>query len=302
MGNGWIKLHRVIKDNWIWQDEKKLKWWMDILLRANYCDKELLLGNFLLQIKRGSFHCSVVNLARDWKADRKTIMKFLNLLEKEGMIKTVSGRHGTTITVIKYEEYQGGQEENLIGEDSFKDSKKDNGINSSKNNDIKSNVDNTLHSNMDSSTDNSIHNTVDSILHSSMNSNMDSTLHNNMDNGIHSNVDSTMDTTKKVNNINNLKKEKKEKKEKKVARKPQPLSPSLPVSLVFKTEAHKKIFETFGEVTYRTWFMDTDIDLGDETTARFKVKNELMERVIKEKFKEPLTFLMGRKIEIGIFL
>jgi hypothetical protein len=29
---GWIKLHREIRDHWIWKDPVKYQWWTDILL------------------------------------------------------------------------------------------------------------------------------------------------------------------------------------------------------------------------------------------------------------------------------
>ena len=28
---GWIRLHRSIKEHWIYNDEKKLKWWIDVV-------------------------------------------------------------------------------------------------------------------------------------------------------------------------------------------------------------------------------------------------------------------------------
>lgn len=38
---GWIKLHRQIMEHWIWEDSKRFKWWMEILLLTNHTDKSI---------------------------------------------------------------------------------------------------------------------------------------------------------------------------------------------------------------------------------------------------------------------
>ena len=52
MAEGWIKLYRSIRKNWIWEDSQKLKCWLDILLQANHQDKKILIGNELILIQR----------------------------------------------------------------------------------------------------------------------------------------------------------------------------------------------------------------------------------------------------------
>lgn len=103
---GWIKLHRSIRKNWIWSDAKKLKWWLDLLMMANHKDNKLLIGNELLIIKRGSLHTSIINLSTRWDADKKTVKKFLTLLEKDNMITLNSSSIGTTINISNYNGYQ----------------------------------------------------------------------------------------------------------------------------------------------------------------------------------------------------
>jgi hypothetical protein len=46
MAEGFIKLHRSIKDCWLWKDDEpfsKRDAWIDLLLLANYTDKKILL-------------------------------------------------------------------------------------------------------------------------------------------------------------------------------------------------------------------------------------------------------------------
>lgn len=103
---GWIKLYRSIRKHWIWEDPQKLKWWLDILLQANHQEKKILLGNELAIIEKGSFHTSIVKLSERWKVDRKTVKKFLNLLQEDNMISLKTSKKGTTLKISNYNDYQ----------------------------------------------------------------------------------------------------------------------------------------------------------------------------------------------------
>lgn len=107
---GWIRLYRSIRKHWLWEDAEKLKWWIDILLQANHQDRKILIGNELTNIERGSFHTSIMKLSERWLVDRKTVKKFLVLLEKDGMITLKTSKKGTTLKVSNYEGYQANSE------------------------------------------------------------------------------------------------------------------------------------------------------------------------------------------------
>lgn len=111
MAEGWIKLYRSIRKNWIWEDAQKLKWWLDILLQANHQDRKVLLGNELVLIERGSFHTSELKLSKKWGVSKTTVRKFLELLESDHMITTEKSKKGTTLKVTNYEDYQGFSED-----------------------------------------------------------------------------------------------------------------------------------------------------------------------------------------------
>lgn len=121
MAEGWVKLHRGIRKHWIWEDSQKLQWWLDIILQANHQDKKILLGNELMVVERGSFHTSVVKLSVRWKVDRKTVKRFLELLENDQMIAIIMSPKGTTIKVSNYEDFQGISSEEV-------DNKRDNKV------------------------------------------------------------------------------------------------------------------------------------------------------------------------------
>ncbi|UTG99342.1 DnaD domain protein [Macrococcoides canis] len=108
---GWIKLHRQIMDHWIWEDSKRFKWWMELILLTNHTDKKTVIGGNLVTIKRGTFHTSEIKLAERWGVSRNTVRKFLDLLEADDMISTKKTINGTTIKVHNYNVYQGNTEE-----------------------------------------------------------------------------------------------------------------------------------------------------------------------------------------------
>ncbi len=107
--SGWIKLHRQIIDNWIWEDAEKLKAWLDILMMVNHEDKTTLIGGKLVTIHRGEKLTSTLKLAARWGWGRARVRTFLELLERDGMCTTDRTANGTTIKVSNYAEYQGFQ-------------------------------------------------------------------------------------------------------------------------------------------------------------------------------------------------
>lgn len=109
---GWIKIARSIQEHWIWQDAEKLKWWLDLLLMANYEDTNKLARTHLITLERGQIEASISFLAMRWGRTAHTVIRFLSLLEKEGMISrhVVHGSVGI-ITICNYESYQTSTDE-----------------------------------------------------------------------------------------------------------------------------------------------------------------------------------------------
>lgn len=109
MAKGYIKLHRAIKDCWIWKDSEPFtrgQAWIDLLLSANHSEKKILFEGNLKTIQAGQFLTSLVSLSDKWKWDRKKVRKFLDVLETDNMITTDRTAHGTTITIVNWGKYQ----------------------------------------------------------------------------------------------------------------------------------------------------------------------------------------------------
>ena len=119
--NGWIKLHRQIVDNWIWEDAEMFKAWIDILLMVNHKDRQTEFNGKIITVKRGEKLTSITKLAERWGYSRKRVMRLLELLENAEMVTTVRTTHGTTLKVVNYELYQGFSEPNGTTNDTTHD-------------------------------------------------------------------------------------------------------------------------------------------------------------------------------------
>ena len=103
---GWIKLHRKIRDNWIWEDPEKLRAWLDILLMANREDKAVPFNGKIITIKKGQKLTSIYKLAERWGWSRHRVQRFLSLLKEDNMCTADGSTGGTIITVVNWDFYQ----------------------------------------------------------------------------------------------------------------------------------------------------------------------------------------------------
>ena len=107
MSTGFITLHRSIQHCWVW-NQKPFgigQAWVDLIMLANYTDKKEYSGGELKVFKRGTVHMSIKQMADRWGWDRKKVRAFLSALEKDNMVTVNSTTHGTTVTLVKYEDF-----------------------------------------------------------------------------------------------------------------------------------------------------------------------------------------------------
>lgn len=111
MEKGWIKLFRSIKDHWIYREKRsfsRFEAWVDLLLEANHSSKKFLLGNELVECKRGETISSLRKLSKNWGWSTTKVKNFLKLLEEEGMVTYKSNSKYTHIRIENYDFYQSG--------------------------------------------------------------------------------------------------------------------------------------------------------------------------------------------------
>lgn len=108
MSEGWISIHRKIQDHWLWLDKpfSRGQAWIDIIMMVNHADTKIILGNELVEIKRGSRITSIRQLCERWKWSNTKVKNFLKLLEEDNMLVVISDTKKTTLTVVNYNDYQ----------------------------------------------------------------------------------------------------------------------------------------------------------------------------------------------------
>lgn len=114
MDSGWIKLHRKITDNWVWNSGEtfsKNAAWIDILLSVNFKENTFLFDGELITCEAGEIITSETKLSDKWKWSRTKVRKFLELLEKDRMISVQKkDKRYTKISVCNFSTYQSIEE------------------------------------------------------------------------------------------------------------------------------------------------------------------------------------------------
>lgn len=105
---GWIKLHRCIRSNWIWNDKpfSRGQAFLDLLLMVNHEDKKIIFNGSLTEVKRGSCITSIRKLGDKWGWSNKKVKMFLDQLQSDKMITYESNTKRTLVTIEKYDLYQ----------------------------------------------------------------------------------------------------------------------------------------------------------------------------------------------------
>ena len=114
---GWIKLHRKIQLNPLWTERRRFsraEAWIDILMEARH-DPEparLLIGNKIIECKRGECIKSLDTWANRWKWNKSAVRRFFDLLQGMNQIRHENETKTTRLCVCNYETYNGTRREN----------------------------------------------------------------------------------------------------------------------------------------------------------------------------------------------
>jgi len=111
MKEGWIALHRKLRNCDIWIDEEpfdRRSAWIDLLLSANHEDRGLIFDGHRVVVKRGQLITSVRKLSVKWHWGKDKTLSYLRLLEELNMIERSADSRKTLLTIVNYEFYQDG--------------------------------------------------------------------------------------------------------------------------------------------------------------------------------------------------
>jgi DNA-binding transcriptional MocR family regulator len=108
MSTGWIKLSRDMTDHWLWTGEfSRAQAWIDLLLHASHSDSQkMIIKGEVISWERGQQIRSIKTLEKSWGWSRSKVNRFLELLEKDGMIERKGGHLTTIISVCNYDSFQ----------------------------------------------------------------------------------------------------------------------------------------------------------------------------------------------------
>ena len=109
--DGWIKMHRKIINNKIYQNSHLLHLAVHLLLKASHKEHEMLVGYTPVLLKKGQLITGERALARDLGGKPSAWRRRLLVLESMRFCKRESKQAYTLITVINYNLYQNNESE-----------------------------------------------------------------------------------------------------------------------------------------------------------------------------------------------
>ena len=106
MSEGFITLHRSVQKHWIWQEPEALKFWVALLLQANWEAKTTMFNKRLITVERGQVVFGRKVWSERLKISEMKLRRYLEMLKAEGMINQQITSRYSLITVLNYHEYQ----------------------------------------------------------------------------------------------------------------------------------------------------------------------------------------------------
>jgi len=104
--SGWIKLHRKLLENPIFNNPDLLRVWIWCLLKANHTDFTQMVGLQEINLKEGQFITGRFTGSGELNINPSTFYKYLKTLEKLQMISLKSNNKMTIVTIENWRKYQ----------------------------------------------------------------------------------------------------------------------------------------------------------------------------------------------------
>lgn len=113
--DGWIKVHRKIKDSSVFSDPDIFRLWMLCLIKATYVRRGILMDKEEITLEPGQFVTGRKSLSQEYnellppkkKVKETTLWAWLKKLEKWSKIDIKSTNKYSIITIVNWGEYQG---------------------------------------------------------------------------------------------------------------------------------------------------------------------------------------------------
>ena len=106
MSEGFITVHRQMMKHWIWDEPEALKFWMALLLEANWKAKKTMFNGHLITVGRGQLIFGRIKYSAKLGITENKIRRYLKLLDEEQMIHQQKTNKYTVISIVNYDQYQ----------------------------------------------------------------------------------------------------------------------------------------------------------------------------------------------------
>ena len=128
------KIRADLHETWLWQDPEPVywKWWCDLQYMASYTTRRIRVGSEIREIRPGQLVASISYLVNRWGKSKNMIIRFLHLLEEDGLICKESSHNVSIITILFHAGFGDNHENNP------KDNPRDNHENNHENNLVQS--------------------------------------------------------------------------------------------------------------------------------------------------------------------
>ena len=273
---GWQKIYRDIQEHWLWEDKpfSRGQAWIDLILLVNHEDNKALIDGELTEVKRGSKITSLRKLAEQWGWSTTKVKKFLEQLEKDNMINYKTDTKKTLVSIENYGLYQNGDNtEKTLKSGDFEKNKFIIGTKNESAN--KKSIE--VYSENKTPLDIDI---------TGINKEMGNTEITEKKHPSNTKITEKKhrDNTEKIQSKTNKNdKEYKNDKEGEEKKEIQPLS--------FPTPTHEKIFNQFGEISYKTWL--SNLEITDDEIVIYAA-NKPFEELIKKRYADAIETLTGK--------
>lgn len=119
-GIGWIRLHRKVRDNPIFNDLQLFRLWIICLTEASHKAYEQPVGRQVVSLEPGQFVTGRFDLhelynrglKRSEKVAEYTVWRWLQSLEKQEFVSIKSHNKFSVVTVVNWDFYQSNEQEN----------------------------------------------------------------------------------------------------------------------------------------------------------------------------------------------
>lgn len=109
---GWIKIDRSLAESDIWTSREPFDIraaWVDLLLMANFTPHDFISKGRTVHLEPGQLITSETILANRWRWSRGKVHRALKQLSEQGMIQVNGTALGTTLTIVKWDFFQGSR-------------------------------------------------------------------------------------------------------------------------------------------------------------------------------------------------